>query len=69
MHSHQEELRFIPAQYHEDPDATRRSVRHLLDLRFSVLCFDHGVPIIGDSHMALREVLKRDAEQRSGTSG
>jgi glyoxylase-like metal-dependent hydrolase (beta-lactamase superfamily II) len=69
MHGDQEELSFIPAQYHEDPDATRQSVRRLLDFRFSVLCFDHGTPIVGDPHAALREVLERDAEQRSGRSG
>jgi hypothetical protein len=35
-------------------------VRRLLDLRFSVLCFNHGVPIADDPHAALREVLKRE---------
>ncbi|MEN8261799.1 MAG: MBL fold metallo-hydrolase [Pseudomonadota bacterium] len=59
MHTAEGELAFIPAEYHEDPAATRASVRHLLDLPFSVLCFDHGRPITNDPHGALRQVLKR----------
>ena len=54
------ELRFIPAEYHDDPQATRRSVRKLLDVPFSVLCFDHGIPIGADPHGALRALLARD---------
>ena len=38
-------LAFIPAKYHDDPDATRDSVRRLLDVPFEVLCMDHGAPI------------------------
>jgi len=57
------ELEFVPAQFHDDPAETRASVRRLLDLRFSVLCFNHGAPITKDPHAALREVLKRGAEQ------
>ena len=38
-------LDFVPPQFHEDPAETRRSVERLLDLSFSVLCLDHGVPI------------------------
>lgn len=68
MHGDPEELSFIPAEYHEDPDATRESVRRLLDLRFSVLCFAHGAPIVGDPQAALREVLQKDAEQRRALS-
>jgi len=29
------------------------------DLRFSVLCFNHGAPITDDPHAALREVLRK----------
>src|SRR5436853_516251 len=39
------ELRFVPAEYHEDPAETRRSVERLLDLEFSILCLDHGAPL------------------------
>ncbi len=42
------ELRFIPFDYHEDPAATRRSVEGLLELPFTVLCLDHGAPLLDD---------------------
>jgi hypothetical protein len=54
-------LEFVPPELHDDPATTRASVRRLLDVRFSVLCFNHGAPITDDPHAALREVLKRDA--------
>jgi glyoxylase-like metal-dependent hydrolase (beta-lactamase superfamily II) len=59
-------LDFVPAEFHEDPAATRESVRRLLALRFSVLCFNHGAPIVHDPHAALREVLKLAVEQAEG---
>jgi glyoxylase-like metal-dependent hydrolase (beta-lactamase superfamily II) len=51
------ELRFVPAEYHEDPAETRRSVEHLLDLEFSILCLDHGAPVADDPKAAIRELL------------
>ncbi len=51
------ELRFIPPEYHEDPAATRRSVERLLDLPFSILCLDHGAPLLDDPKPALRGLL------------
>jgi len=51
------ELRFIPPEYHEDPVATRRSVERLLDLPFSVVCLDHGPPLLNDPKAALRALL------------
>jgi glyoxylase-like metal-dependent hydrolase (beta-lactamase superfamily II) len=51
------ELAFIPAEYHDDPEATRDSLRRLLDLPFDVLCMDHGAPITADPHAALRKLL------------
>ena len=33
------------------------NVYFLLDLRFSILCFTHGTPILDDPHAALRELL------------
>ena len=57
------ELDFVPAEFHDDPAAARASVRRLLDLQFSVLCFNHGAPITDDPQAALREVL------RGGTKG
>lgn len=50
-------LTFVPAEYHEDPQATRDSVRRLLDLSFDILCFDHGAPITDNPHAALRALL------------
>lgn len=50
-------LAFIPAEYHDDPEATRDSVRRLLDLPFEVLCLDHGAPITDDPRAALRRLL------------
>ncbi len=55
------ELLFIPPEYHDDPAETRRSVRRLLDLRFGVLCFDHGAPIVRDPKRSLRRLLEATA--------
>ena len=52
-------LTFIPAEYHEDPQATRDSVHRLLDLPFAILCLDHGAPITNNPHAALRGLLER----------
>jgi len=60
MHSAEKALEFVPTQFHDDPAETRRSVERLLNLRFSVLCFNHGVPMTHDPHAALREVLKTE---------
>jgi glyoxylase-like metal-dependent hydrolase (beta-lactamase superfamily II) len=53
-------LAFIPAEYHDDPAATRTSVRTLLGLRFSILCLSHGPPVTKDPHRALARALERD---------
>ena len=37
-------LQFVPLRFHDDPDATRASVRGLLDLPFGLLLLDHGPP-------------------------
>lgn len=50
-------LVFVPGEYHDDPEATRQSVRRLLDLPFEVLCLDHGAPISTDPRAALRTLL------------
>jgi glyoxylase-like metal-dependent hydrolase (beta-lactamase superfamily II) len=54
------ELEFIPPEYHDDPQATRDSVRRLLDLPFTVLCLDHGAPVKEDPHAALRRLLEAE---------
>ena len=68
MHAEGKELDFVPAEFHDAPAETRASVQRLLELRFSILCFNHGAPITDDPHAALREVLKRDAEQAARKS-
>jgi glyoxylase-like metal-dependent hydrolase (beta-lactamase superfamily II) len=50
-------LAFVPAEYHDDPEATRDSVRRLLEYRFDILCLAHGAPVTQDPHAALRELL------------
>jgi hypothetical protein len=50
-------LEFVPAQYHDDPATTRRSVQRLVDERFAVLCLAHGAPVTDDPKAALRELL------------
>ena len=54
-------LDFVPPRYHDDPAETRRSVERLLEVDFSVLCLDHGAPILDDPHAAIRELLSRPA--------
>lgn len=53
----EDRLEFVPLQYHDDPDTTRRSVEALLDLPFTVLCLDHGPPIREGAKDAIRELL------------
>jgi hypothetical protein len=51
------ELAFVPAEFHEDPAETRHSVERLLELDFSILCLDHGVPLADDPKAAIRNLL------------
>jgi glyoxylase-like metal-dependent hydrolase (beta-lactamase superfamily II) len=55
----QDELLFVPAEFHEDGEETRRSVERLLDLPFEVLCLDHGPPITHDPKRSLRRLLAK----------
>ncbi len=59
MYSKGQELDFVPAEYHDDPATTRLSVERLLDFRFSVLCFNHGAPILEDPQARLLKVLAK----------
>lgn len=52
-------LHFVNPAFHEDPEATRSSVEHLLELPFGVLCLDHGAPVTDDPKGAIRAVLAR----------
>lgn len=51
-------LTFVPPEYHVDPAETRRSVRRLLELPFTILCLAHGEPIADDPKSALRGLLE-----------
>jgi glyoxylase-like metal-dependent hydrolase (beta-lactamase superfamily II) len=52
-----DELVFVPGEYHEDAKETRRSVERLLELPFDVLCLDHGPPFLEDPKESLRQLL------------
>ena len=52
---------FVPLRFHDDPDATRRSVEGLLELPFEVLCLDHGAPVTQGAKQAIRDLLERTA--------
>ena len=49
---------FIPPEYHEDPEATRDSLRRLLELPFAVFCMAHGAPLTADRRNTLRMLLE-----------
>ena len=51
------ELAFVPFEYHDDPAETRRSVERLLELPFTILCLDHGTPLLDDPKGAVRRLL------------
>jgi metallo-beta-lactamase superfamily protein len=52
-------LRLVRDEYMHDPEEARRSARKLLELPFSVLCFDHGQPLADDPKAAIRALLDR----------
>ncbi|HXF98060.1 MAG TPA: hypothetical protein VNJ46_05550 [Gaiellaceae bacterium] len=54
------ELVFVPGEYHEDPEETRRSVERCAALAFDVLCLAHGPPL-RNGPAALRDLLARTA--------
>ena len=54
-------LVLVPAEYHDDPAETRRSVEHLLELPFSVLCLNHGPPLVDDPKRAISDLLAATA--------
>jgi glyoxylase-like metal-dependent hydrolase (beta-lactamase superfamily II) len=52
-------LDFVPFEYHDDPEQTKRTAQALLDVDFDVLCLDHGRPLTDDPKAAIRELLAR----------
>jgi hypothetical protein len=55
------DLLFVPFEFHEDGAETRRTVERLLELPFSVLCLDHGAPVVDDPKAAIRDLLAATA--------
>jgi glyoxylase-like metal-dependent hydrolase (beta-lactamase superfamily II) len=50
-------LAFVPAEFHDDPAETRRSVERLAELELDVLCLDHGRPVTAAPCGAIRALL------------
>jgi glyoxylase-like metal-dependent hydrolase (beta-lactamase superfamily II) len=61
-------LAFVPGEYQDDPNGTRKSVRRLLDLKFKVLCPNHGAPVKPGAKKAIHQALAKDAAQRKSIS-
>jgi glyoxylase-like metal-dependent hydrolase (beta-lactamase superfamily II) len=59
VHAPGEPPAFVAARYMHDPDEARRSVERILQLPFSVLCLDHGIPLVDDPKAAIRALLER----------
>lgn len=57
-------IEYVPAEYHDDPVATRRSVRRLARFRFDILCFSHGAPILRNPQAGLKKFLASLEKQR-----
>jgi hypothetical protein len=57
------ELRFVPEQYMDDPELTKRGLRdayrRLLDLDFDLLLLAHGDPMVDGAKESLREFVDR----------
>lgn len=57
-------LRFVPAQWQDEPARTRASVRRILDdIPMTALCFAHGAPLLSGARDALRNALEEDDER------
>jgi hypothetical protein len=53
------EVEFVPPEYHEDPGATRESLRRLLDLLFALFCMDHGAPLTANGRDSLQALVEK----------
>lgn len=54
-------VRHLTAEHLSDPEAARDSVRNLLALRFDLVAFAHGRPIVAGGRGAIEAVAARDA--------
>ena len=59
-------LRFVPDDFQVNPALTRRTARRLLALKFDVLVFGHGLPIVRGARAALEAYLEQDARNPRG---
>ncbi len=57
-------LAFVAGEYQDDPKGTLVSVRRLLDLRFKVLCPNHGKPVTTGAKKGIRQALAKVAARR-----
>ena len=53
MHEPDKGVVFLPDKYMQDPARGSESARRLLELKFDVLCFGHGAPIVRGGRKAL----------------
>jgi hypothetical protein len=53
------EVEFVPREYYENPEATRESLRRLLDLPFALFCMDHGAPLTANGRDALQALVEK----------
>jgi glyoxylase-like metal-dependent hydrolase (beta-lactamase superfamily II) len=51
-------LEYLPDKYQENPASGRESARRLLELKFEVLGFGHGTPILKGGREALRTLVE-----------
>lgn len=50
-------VRFVEGSYQDDPARTRDTAAKLLELRFGILCFDHGAPLTAGAKPAVRAAM------------
>ncbi|HEU4403454.1 MAG TPA: MBL fold metallo-hydrolase [Candidatus Polarisedimenticolia bacterium] len=63
LHDPGKEIAFLRDKYLQDPKQARESARALLGLKFEVICFGHGAPILKGGRKAVEDLLQRDANQ------
>jgi glyoxylase-like metal-dependent hydrolase (beta-lactamase superfamily II) len=62
-HSSAGEVRFVPAEYQDDPVRSRESVRLLIEtFPVQIACFAHGTPLRRAPRKAIERVLNHDVE-------
>lgn len=59
-----ERVRFVEDEHQDEPQRTRKTARKFLGLRFGILCFAHGAPLVGDPRGAIRAAIDADRAGR-----